>query len=426
MISKYEALNLFIFDLEMNQELILYALLFIVVIILIVCLIASKRASILHRYRYKMSSNLMPMHRYLNVNSTLAPRTGYYNPSDLGYRNMRILRNEKEAVFNEIKRFVNAPANARVVLVSGATEAIATCVNWAKHYNRYGDIYGTSFDHSSIKANAENQELKYKLLDDNITNPSAPNDERRRLSVLFENPSAIFLTHVNSRTGEILPDEYLNIAKRIKTKLNPEFEDENEVIVLPYKPLVFIDATQSITKIPIDMSATKANALFFSMHKIGGPMNLGVLIVNEEDKPFIPLIAGAQNNGMRGGTMNETEFVENRDVFKYEPAPDTREESWNKAVKKLEENGVHVEKPKGPHLYNTIVVEVKSSCPLGVIDKLYAKGICVGTMSACASENDVKNMEGGAISHIRISFMNADDIDDNVVNVIADEINNEI
>ena len=396
----------------MSDSHLLYALLLVIVIILVVCLIASKRSSL--DYRYKMSI------RYLNVNSTLAPRTGYYNPSDLGYRNMRILRNEKEKTFDEIKKFVNAPKSARVILVSGATEAIATCINWARRYNRYGYIYGTPFDHSSIKANAENQEMKYKLLDSDLTNASA-----------------IFLTHVNSRNGEILPDEYLNIARRIRTKLNPEFDDINDSIVLPYKPLVFIDATQSITKIPIDMSSTKANGLFFSLHKIGGPMNEGILVINEEDHPFVPLIAGAQNDGMRGGTMNETEFVENRDIFRYEPEPDSRKEAWNKAVKKLEEKGVRVEKPKGDHLFNTIVADVNSTCPLGVIDKLYAKGVCVGTISACSAEplastGERDELDGGStdskkgISQIRISFMNASDIDDATIDTIADEINSEI
>lgn len=388
-----------------HLQLIISAALLILTIILVVCLIASKRR--------RMSI------RYLNVNSTLAPRTGYYNPSDLGYRNMRILRTEKEAVFNEIKRFVNAPKKAKVILVSGATEAIATCVNWAKRYNKYGAIYGTSFDHTSIRANVENQEMEYKLLDDELMNASA-----------------LFLTHVNSRTGEILPDEYLTIGKRITTKLNPELSDNaadkssSSSIFLNYKPLIFIDATQSITKIPIDMSAMKADALFFSMHKIGGPMNLGVLVISEKSKPFVPLIAGAQNDGLRGGTMNETEFVENRDVFKYEPSPSTREEAWNDAVKRLEAKGVHVEKPKYAHLYNTIVASVKGSCPLSVIDKLYSKGICVGTLSACSNEpNEVKpndEISGGAKPQIRISFMNASDIDDNVIDTIAEEINNEI
>ena len=347
--------------------------------------------------------------RYLNVNSTLAPRTGYYNPSDLGYTNMRILRNEKERTFNEIKKFVNAPENSKVILTSGATEAIATCINWARKYNRYGAIYGTPFDHSAIKENAENQEMKYAQISD---------------ANKITNASAIFLTHVNSRNGEIMDDGMMTIANRIRSSasINPEF-NASDIIVLPYEPLVFIDATQSITKIPIDMSATGANALFFSLHKIGGPMNEGILIVNEpKDKPFVPLIAGAQNDGMRGGTLNEAAFVENRDIFEYEPAPETRAETWNKAVKKLEDKGINVSKPKGEHLFNTIVIRT-DECPLAAIDSLYKKGICVGTLSACENE---RMLTGGAEvdKTIRISFMNSDELDEKTIDTIIATIKN--
>lgn len=388
---------------EQTSYLLLCIILLTVIIIIVVCLIVTKRALIQSSYHF------MEGIRYLNVNSTLAPRTGYYNPSDLGYTNMRILRNEKERTFNEIKKFVNAPENSKVILTSGATEAIATCINWARKYNRYGAIYGTPFDHSAIKENAENQEMKYAQISD---------------ANKITNASAIFLTHVNSRNGEIMDDGMMTIANRIRSSasINPEF-NASDIIVLPYEPLVFIDATQSITKIPIDMSATGANALFFSLHKIGGPMNEGILIVNEpKDKPFVPLIAGAQNDGMRGGTLNEAAFVENRDIFEYEPAPETRAETWNKAVKKLEDKGINVSKPKGEHLFNTIVIRT-DECPLAAIDSLYKKGICVGTLSACENE---RMLTGGAEvdKTIRISFMNSDELDEKTIDTIIATIKN--
>lgn len=390
-------------EMKYNSTLLI-VILFTIILIIVVCLIVSKRRLLRDPYHF------MEGIRYLNVNSTLAPRTGYYNPSDLGYTNMRILRNEKEHAFNEIKKFVNAPENSKVILTSGATEAIATCIHWARKYNKYGAIYGTAFDHSAIKENADNQEMKYSQISDVDK---------------MKNASAIFLTHVNSRNGEILDNSMMTIANRIRSSasVNSELNDLNDIIVLPYKPLVFIDATQSITKIPIDMTATGANALFFSLHKIGGPMNEGILIVNEpKDKAFVPLIAGAQNDGMRGGTLNETAFVENRDIFQYESSPETRVEVWNKAVKKLEDRGINVSKPRGEHLYNTIVIKT-DECPLTTIDSLYKKGICVGTLSACENER-VLSGGGDVDKTIRISFMNSDDIDDKTIDTIIDTIKN--
>lgn len=353
--------------------------------------------------------------KYLNTNSTLAPITGVYNPSDLGYEQMRMLRREKQSVCEEIKRFVNASPKAKVVFNSGATESIATCVNWAKANNQFGTIYGTELDHPSIKANCDNQEMSYQL----YTKDSD-----------LENPTALFLTHVCSRNGEILDEKRLSIGMRLRSQqtMKSEFDSRTESSALvPYQPLVFIDASQSITKLPIDMSEMNANALFFSLHKIGGPMNSGVLIIDDENVlcKFKPLIAGAQNDGLRGGTMNDAAIVMSRSVFKMGEAPETRKDAWEAAVNRLQKEGVRLDLPKGKHLYNTILMETKDACPLGVINHLANENVYVGTASAC--QNEPKNsdqMVGGNVSStIRISFHDAKDIDGKTIDKIAKAIN---
>lgn len=358
---------------------------------------------------------------YLNYNSTYATKTGYLNPSDLGYSEMRLQRELKNRFFNQIKKFVNAPANAKVIYNSGATESIATCINWAKRYNKYGSISGTNYDHSAIKENAENQEMTYKLLDD-------PENT---------NISGVFLTHVCSRTGEILPEKYLNFSRshQYLNKLNNEMEIIDDKKILPYKPLVFLDATQSITKIPIDMEKLKVNALFFSMHKIGGPLNMGILIINEpKDMKFVPLIAGSQNNSMRGGTLNERKLIKCANLLKIEVEPIDRKLAWEKSVNEFKKNGINVYEPTGEHLYNTILIQPeKNVCPLAVVNKLAEKNIQVGTISACANEktylnNDIVNSESGGNSEppfIRISFIKPYDINNKIVNTISKTFHDE-
>ena len=44
------------------------------------------------------------------------------------------------------------------------------------------------------------------------------------------------------------------------------------------------------------------DAVFFSLHKIGGEMGVGVLVVNDVSN-YVPLIAGFQQNSLRGGTL---------------------------------------------------------------------------------------------------------------------------
>lgn len=352
---------------------------------------------------------------YLNYNSTYATKTGYLNPSDLGYSEMRLQRQLKYKFFDKIKKFVNAPVDAKVIYNSGSTESIATCINWAKRYNKYGSISGTSYDHPAIKENAENQDMSYKLLDD-------PENT---------NISAVFLTHVCSRTGEIIPEKYLNFSRshQYLNKLNNEMEVNDKKDLLPYKPLIFLDATQSITKIPIDMEKWKINGLFFSLHKIGGPMNMGILIINEpKDMKFVPLIAGTQNESMRGGTLNERKLIKCSNLLKIDVDPITRKDSWEQSVEEFKKKGIKVYEPTGEHLYNTILVQPeKNVCPMAIVNKLAEKNIQVGTVSACENEknylsNDLVKPESGGSSEppfIRISFIHPHDINKKIVDTIS-------
>lgn len=350
-------------------------------------------------------------YKYLNTNSTLAPVSGVYNPSDLGYEHMRTLRGEKQRVCEEIKRFVGASPKAKVIFNSGATESIATCVNWAKANNQFGTIYGSELDHPSVKANCENQEMNYKL----YTKDSD-----------LENPSALFLTHVCSRNGEILDEKRLSIGRRLRSqqRMQSEFDSRTDSSALvPYQPLVFVDASQSVTKLPINMSEMNANAVFFSLHKIGGPMNSGILVIDDDNVlcKFKPLIAGAQNDGLRGGTLNDSAVVLNRNIFKMGLAPETRKDAWEKAVNRLQKAGVELELPKGKHLYNTILMKTEEACPLGVINHLANENVFVGTATACQNERQLNDqLTGGASSStIRVSFIDGKDLDAKTIDKIA-------
>ena len=358
----------------------------------------------------RMSSE--PKFYYVNSNSTCATKTGFYNPSDLGYEEMRMVRNSKNKLFSNIKKFINAPANAKVIYNSGATESIATCINWARKYNRYGVIYGSDFDHSAVQKNCENMDMEYtKSKTDNI--------------------AGIFLTHVNSKTGEILSDSKLYFPKQLQAlaTANNEFDLDDSKITTAYQPLVFLDATQSITKIPVDMEKLGANAVFFSLHKIGGPMNSGILVISEpDDKPFVPLIAGEQNSGLRGGTLNETELVKHANIFKMGPSVDSRKSKWIDEFNKLKKAGLNVYEPKGDHIYNTFLITLKNNvCPMVVVDRLCKQNIHIGTASACKNESQYINagMTGGAInepSQVRVSFIDECDIDDDAINAIISTI----
>ncbi len=345
---------------------------------------------------------MQPQKKYLNYNSTYLSG-GYYNPSDSAYPEISKLNETEEHVKDFIKKYVHTDDDAEVIFTSGATEAIANCMFWAKSYNQYGKVVGSRLDHDSVKLNAQNMEIEYDSIDVDKESISLPT-----------NTSMVFITHVGPRTGEIYPIDKLPNEKY----LNEEIHDDDETttqIVKQYRPIKVADVTQSIGKMKIDMDRHGLNAVFFSLHKLSGDYNCGVLVVRDStDCPFKPLIAGHQQKGMRGGTYNSYSYLNlKRLINAYEKDFDYKscKKTWTEAVREFKKAGLEVVEPTLDHMYNTILIKRKG-CSVGLINELAEKGIYIGASTAC----NTKNKD----TYIRISFISGEQLDKKTMYRIID------
>lgn len=75
-----------------------------------------------------------------------------------------------------------------------------------------------------------------------------------------------------------------------------------EALVGPTPHILVIDAVQAFGKLPLDFSASAADMMAVSAHKIGGPAGVGALLVKGHADTVRLVPGGGQEQGRRGGT----------------------------------------------------------------------------------------------------------------------------
>ena len=193
-------------------------------------------------------------------------------------------------------------------------------------------------------------------------------------------PDTLLVTvmHANNETGAIFPVAEL---ARIAKETSPE--------------IVFhTDATQSVGKLPIDLSGEfrHVDLLSFSGHKLHAPKGIGVLYVRR-GTPWRPwMIGGHQEQGRRAGTENVPYIVglaramdlvmADREAQEARLAQlrDRLESALLQRIPALEING------RGAlRLANTINLSCHYIEGEAILYQLSAEGICASSGSACTS-----------------------------------------
>jgi len=191
---------------------------------------------------------------------------------------------------NQIAKLINATSK-EIIITSGATEADNLAMKGVfDMYSRKGNhIITVTTEHKAVLDTAkhiekEGGEVTYLDVDDqgNI-------DLKQLEDSIRDTTILVSIMYANNEMGTIHPIR--------------EIAD----IVHKKGALLFVDGTQAVGKIPVDVIADGIDLMAFTAHKMYGPKGVGALYVRRKNprvKVTAQMDAGGHERGMRSGTLN--------------------------------------------------------------------------------------------------------------------------
>ena len=194
-----------------------------------------------------------------------------------------------EQAREQVASFLGAADAGEVFFTSGATEAINTAIKGiAEAYGRKGrHIVTAQTEHKAVLDTCkalEHQDFNVTYLPVGESGRIDPDDVE---AALTDETILAAIMWANNETGVLQPIP--EIYERVRSR----------------GVLFMTDATQAVGKVPV--SASHADLMAFSGHKVYGPKGIGALYVSRRSPRvrLVPLIdGGGQENGRRGGTLN--------------------------------------------------------------------------------------------------------------------------
>ena len=299
------------------------------------------------------------------------------NPSNL-YNFGKQVKQEITNAREEIAKFINCKAE-NVIFTSGGSEGNCAAINSAiKQFPNKKKIITTKIEHASI--------LEYcRLL------------EQQNYNVVFlgvDSNGQLDLAGLEKEIDKDVACVSTQFANN-ETGIIFDIEKIKQIIEAKKKRFDFvwhIDCVQALSKIPLDMQMLNADICSFSGHKIHAPKGCGFMYIKQPNE-FIPLIAGHQENNLRGGTENVIGILAIGQSIKeisenFDKNLNTMINIHGYLEEELEKiKGITINAKTSPRLQNTTSITFENINGNEVMFALERYGVCVSTGSACNSQS---------------------------------------
>ncbi|MDO4587582.1 MAG: aminotransferase class V-fold PLP-dependent enzyme [Planctomycetia bacterium] len=303
----------------------------------------------------------------------------YWNPSSM-YEPAVDLSKEIQAARKIIGQHLGASSRQEIIFTSCATESNNAAIFGAVRANpERRHLITTKVEHPAVlEVCKELQRQGYEITWLDVDQNGNLDLAQFVHSIQPGKTLLVSIMHANNETGVIFPVERLS---RILKETDPQI-------------IFHVDATQSFTKIPIDLKGNFKNIdlLSFSGHKIHAPKGIGVLYIRQGTPIRTFLIGGHQENSRRGGTENVPYIIglakavelaaqtHEEDVLRMEKLRNHLQEELEKRIPYIEING-----KKALRMPNTLNVAFHGIEGEAILFATNEKQICISSGSACTS-----------------------------------------